>query len=113
MKQPICKPAAADATGLSGASSALGLTYRRHRAASRARFFAGANASSVDLLTLVVAEALKRKAQAEIRRDVLRDALYEMPAGPGRERERGGARRPADRDCGSGLEPDLDLDPDE
>jgi hypothetical protein len=110
MKQPICKSAAANAAGLSTAAGAPGLSYRRHLAASRARFFAGAHASSVDLLTLVVAEALKRKAQAEIRRDVLRDALYEMPVGSGRERERDGARTPADDDRGSGLEPDLDLD---
>jgi hypothetical protein len=111
MKQPICKPAEANATGLSRGSSAPELHYRRHLAASRARFFAGAKLSSVDLLTLVVAEALKRKAQAEIRRDVLRDALYEMPAGAGRERD--GARGPADGDCGSGLAPEPDQDPDE
>lgn len=36
-------------------------------------------AAPVDLSTLVIADALKRKAQAEIQRDTLRDALYEMP----------------------------------
>ncbi|SMG56142.1 hypothetical protein [Paraburkholderia susongensis] len=109
MKQQIRKPAAERATGVSGAS---GLTYRRYVAASRARFFAQAHASSVDLLTLVVAEALKRKAQAEIRRDVLRDALYEMPAGRGRDRERDMPRQPAEGDGGSdsGFGLDLGLD---
>jgi hypothetical protein len=113
MKQLICKPAAAHASGLSSGSSAPELSYRRHLAASRARFFAGANASSVDLLTLVVAEALKRKAQAEIRRDVLRDALYEMPAGAGREHERDGVRRPAYGDGGADVETGEDLEQDE
>ncbi|WP_233854466.1 hypothetical protein [Paraburkholderia sp. HD33-4] len=62
------------------ASEGTGHTYRRYVAASRARFFAQSAGSSVDLLTLVVAEALERRAQAEIRRGVLRDALYDMPA---------------------------------
>ncbi|MEX3899576.1 hypothetical protein [Paraburkholderia sp. BR10954] len=61
------------------ASEGTGRIYRRYVAASRARFFAQAAGSSVDLLALVVAEALQRRAQAEIRRGVLRDALYEMP----------------------------------
>ncbi|APA88783.1 hypothetical protein BJG93_26150 [Paraburkholderia sprentiae WSM5005] len=68
--QLIRRPAASERTAL---------TYRQYVSASRARFFAQAG-SSVDLLTLVVAQALERRAQAEIRRDVLRDALYEMPA---------------------------------
>ncbi|HEY2023635.1 hypothetical protein [Paraburkholderia sp.] len=113
MKQPICKLAAASASGLSAGASAPELNYRRHLAASRARFFAGAQASSIDLLTLVVAEALKRKAQAEIRRDVLRDALYEMPAGAGRERERDRARGPDSGDGWSGLQPEQDFEQDE
>jgi len=111
MKQSICKPAAAIATGFSRDSGVPALNYRRHPVASRARFFADAHPSSVDLLTLVVAEALKRKAQAEICRDVLRDALYEMPAGPGRERD--GAHGPAGRDNGSSFEQDLDSERDE
>ncbi|MBB5446583.1 MULTISPECIES: hypothetical protein [unclassified Paraburkholderia] len=61
------------------ASGGTRSTYRRYVATSRARFFAQAAGSSVDLLTLVVAEALERRAQAEIRRDLLRDALYAMP----------------------------------
>ncbi|MEX3786643.1 hypothetical protein [Paraburkholderia sp. BR14374] len=60
------------------ASDGTGRTYRRYVAASRARFFAQAAGSSVDLLALVVAETLERRAQAEIRRGVLRDGLYEM-----------------------------------
>ncbi|MEM5298258.1 hypothetical protein VSR82_28515 [Burkholderia sp. JPY481] len=68
--QLIRRPAASEGTGR---------TYRRYVAASRARFFAQAAGASVDLLTLVVAEALERRAQAEIRRGVLRDALYERP----------------------------------
>ncbi|EDZ99374.1 hypothetical protein BH160DRAFT_5336 [Burkholderia sp. H160] len=62
------------------ALGAAGLTYRRTVAASRARFFAQSAGSPVDLLTLVVAEALERRARAEIRRDELRAALYDMPA---------------------------------
>lgn len=73
-------------------SEATALTYRRYVATSRARFFAQSAGSSVDLLTLVVAEALERRAQAEIRRDLLRDALYDMPACAGR----GAANRRAD-----------------
>lgn len=61
------------------ASHGMGRTYRRYVAASRARFVAQAAESSVDLLALVVAETLERRAQAELRRAVLRDALYEMP----------------------------------
>jgi hypothetical protein len=80
MKPVIREPAA---------SGAAGLTYRRHVAASRARFFAQMAGTPVDLLTLVVAEALERRAQAEMRRDLLRDALYDMPAGA----ERGTAHR--------------------
>jgi hypothetical protein len=66
-----------------------GLTYRRYVAASRARFFAQSAGTSVDLLTLLVAEALERRAQAELRRDMLRDALYDMPA----RADRGAARQ--------------------
>ncbi|WP_027798495.1 hypothetical protein [Paraburkholderia dilworthii] len=54
-------------------ANAVRLHYRRHVRA-RALFAA----PPVDLLTLVIAEAAKRKAQAEIQRPALRDA-YEMP----------------------------------
>ena len=82
--QLIRKPAALEATGL---------TYRRYVAASRARFFAQSAGASVDLLTLLVAEALERRAQAELRRDVLRDALYDLPV-----RAESGAARQRDDD---------------
>lgn|GEM_PF-1827457 len=94
MEQLIRKPAAVRAAGV---SRARGLVWRRHVVASRARFFAEARVSSVDLLTLVVADALRRKAQAEIRRDLLRDALYEMPPACGRQAERD-VRRPSEDD---------------
>lgn len=69
-------------------------SYRRHVAAPRALFAA----PPPDLLTLVIAEAVKRKAQAEIQRDVLRESLYEMPVSPERngDRERGADIQPAD-----------------
>lgn len=60
--------------------------YRRHVAAPRALFAA----PQADLLTLVIADAIKRKAQAEIQRDALREALYEMPA----PQDHGHDRRP-------------------
>jgi hypothetical protein len=50
------------------------LRYRAHAGAPRALFAA----PPVDLLTLVIADAMKRKAQAEIQRPALHDA-YEMP----------------------------------
>ncbi|EIF34275.1 hypothetical protein BCh11DRAFT_02075 [Burkholderia sp. Ch1-1] len=68
----------------------VGAIYRRHSAAPRALFAA----PSADLLTLVIAEALKRKAQAEIQREALREAMYEMPVSPERHRDRGADIRP-------------------
>ncbi|WP_206002395.1 hypothetical protein [Paraburkholderia antibiotica] len=93
MKQPIYKPAAARAAVVPGTASAPAdtrtatdtmtntpaLIYRRCPATSGARFFGQSAAASVDLLTLVVADTLRRNAQAEIQRDVLRDALYDLP----------------------------------
>ncbi|WP_236002128.1 hypothetical protein [Paraburkholderia elongata] len=61
-----------------------GLTYQRHFARQRPLFAA----PSADLLTLVIAEAMKRKAQAEIQRDVLRETIYEIPVSPERGRDR-------------------------
>lgn len=52
----------------------------------------------INLQTLVIAEAIKRKAQAEIRRDVLHEALYEMPVSPERNHEREADRHPSDHD---------------
>ncbi|MFM0734686.1 hypothetical protein PQQ52_29810 [Paraburkholderia sediminicola] len=73
----ISKPAAARLDHHTTAHGA-GLCYRRHFARQRTLFAA----PSADLLTLVIAEAMKRKAQPEIQRDVLRDAVYEIPVSP-------------------------------
>jgi hypothetical protein len=91
--QLIRKPAVSQATAL---------TYRRYVAASRARFFAQSAGSSVNLLALLVAEALERRAQAEIRRDLLRDALYAMPAYAGR----GAAHQRDDEEADGGTPAD-------
>ncbi|ASW01120.1 hypothetical protein [Paraburkholderia aromaticivorans] len=71
-----------------------GAIYQRHIAAPRALFAA----PPADLLTLVIAEAVKRKAQAEIQREALRDAMYEMPVSPERNHDRGADIRPCDSD---------------
>ncbi|HZZ14201.1 MAG TPA: hypothetical protein VFE79_26215 [Paraburkholderia sp.] len=70
------------------------LPWRRRVAQSRALFAA----PPADLLTLVIADAIKRKAQAEIQRDALRDAMYEMPVSSERQRERGADMPPPDPD---------------
>lgn len=84
MNKLICEPAAA-AQSDHRAAGATGFSYRRHVGAPRAL----CAAPPVDLLTLVVAEAVRRQAQAEIQRDVLRDAAYETPVPPERNGERG------------------------
>jgi hypothetical protein len=61
-----------------------GLYYRRLVARPRTVFAAPAP----DLLTLVIAEAIKRKAQAEIQREGLRDSVFEMPVAPERREDR-------------------------
>lgn len=71
-----------------------GISYERHFAAPRVVFAA----QSVDLQTLVIVEAMKRKAQAEIQRDVLRDAMYEIPVSPERGHDRGTDIHPSDPD---------------
>ncbi|NKJ49997.1 hypothetical protein CIC12_25345 [Burkholderia sp. SG-MS1] len=81
MKKRIREPDAVVRTDPFPGAGASGLSYRRRVAARRRALFAE---SPVDVMTLVVAEALRRKAQAEIRRDALRDALYEMPVSPER-----------------------------
>ncbi|MFL9902024.1 hypothetical protein PQR71_28420 [Paraburkholderia fungorum] len=70
------------------------LAYRRLLVRQRALFAA----PSADLLTLVIAEAVKRKAQTEIQRDALRDAMFEMPVAPERGQDRGVDIYPADPD---------------
>ncbi|SEF06426.1 hypothetical protein SAMN02787142_7288 [Burkholderia sp. WP9] len=77
-----------------GTARSAGAVYQRHLAAPRAMFAA----PPADLLTLVIAEAIKRKAQAEIQREALRDAMYEMPASPDRYHDRGADIRPSDSD---------------
>lgn len=71
-----------------------GTVYRRQAAAPRALFAA----PPADLLTLVIADAIKRKAQAEIQRDALREAMYEMPVSQERNHDRGADIRPSDSD---------------
>ncbi|MFM0047002.1 hypothetical protein PQR05_31375 [Paraburkholderia sediminicola] len=80
----ISKPAAARLDYDTTAHGA-GLCYRRHFARQRTLFAA----PSADLLTLVIAEAMKRKAQPEIQREVLRDAVFEIPVSPEPEHDRG------------------------
>ncbi|MFM0037037.1 hypothetical protein PQQ53_19130 [Paraburkholderia strydomiana] len=97
MKKTICEPDAVARPDPFAGAGATGLSYRRRVAARRRALFA---ASPVDVMALVVAEALRRKAQAEIRRDALRDALYEMPASPewNTDHERDAQIRPTEFD---------------
>ncbi|WP_241991478.1 hypothetical protein [Paraburkholderia sp. RAU2J] len=97
MKKLIREPDAVVRTDPLPSAGATGLSYRRGVAARRRALFAEA---PVDVMTLVVAEALRRKAQAEIRRDALRDALYEMPVSPERhaDHERDAQIRPTEFD---------------
>lgn len=92
MKKLICEPAAAARLDQQAAAGATGLSYRRHVSAKRALFAA----PPVDLLTLVVAEAVRRKAQAEIQREALRDAVYEMPVPSERNHDGGAQIQPSD-----------------
>jgi hypothetical protein len=84
MKKLNYAPDALTRPGHHTRAGATGLSYRRCVAAPPRALFA---TPPVDLLTLVIAEAVKRKAQAEIQRDGLRDALYEMPVRPGRNND--------------------------
>ena len=82
-----------DGRGVDGVS---GLSYRRHVAGSRALFAS----ASVDLQTLVIAEAMRRKAQAELQQEAQREAAYayEMPVSPGQNHDRGERIQPIDFD---------------
>lgn len=62
------------------------LSWRRHISASRKLFAA----PTVDLTTLVIAEEIRRKAQAERQREMLRDTAYQydMPVSRERNNER-------------------------
>lgn len=53
-------------------------------------------AAQPDLLTLVIAEATRGKAQAKIQREALRGAMYELPVSPERGHDRGADIRPVD-----------------
>ncbi len=81
MNQQIIKPAAAARLDRQIAARPAGVTYVRQVAAPRALFAT----PPADLLTLVIAEALKRRAQPEIQREALRDARFEMPVPPDRD----------------------------
>lgn len=89
----ISKPAALRLDHRTAAHGAV-LSYQRLVAGPRALFAA----PPVDLLTLVIAEAMKRKAQPEIQREVLRDMIYEIPSSPERGYERGADVDPAGPD---------------
>ncbi|MFM0736180.1 hypothetical protein PQQ51_02890 [Paraburkholderia xenovorans] len=70
------------------------ISWQRCHAAPRALFAT----PPVDLQTLVIADAIKRKAQQELQREALRDAMYEIPASSERDRERGADIQPFDPD---------------
>lgn len=89
----ISKPAASRLDRQTTAHSA-GLSYQRHVAAPRALFAT----PPVDLLTLVIAEAIKRRAHPEIQGGELRDALYEIPGSFERGHDRGADIHPRDPD---------------
>jgi hypothetical protein len=77
-----------------------GFSYRPHVAASGQLFAT----PPVDLTTLVIAQEIKRKAQAERQREVLRETAYQYDMPVRQERnnesssERGGWTNPADFD---------------
>jgi hypothetical protein len=104
MNRTISKPAASlrlDQQVANGATGAGEFCWRPHVAASR-RLFA---APPVDLTTLVIAQEIRRKEQAERQREVLRDSAYayEMPVRQERNRtqdpERDARIHPADFDA--------------
>ncbi|MFM0505708.1 hypothetical protein [Paraburkholderia caffeinilytica] len=86
----ISKPAALRLDHHITAHGAGHLSYQRLVTGPHALF----GAPSADLLTLVIAEAMKRKAQAEIQRD----SIYELPLSPERGHERGADVDPAGPD---------------
>ena len=94
VNKPISKPAAATRLDHQTTARATRFSYQRHVGAPRALFAT----PPTDLLTLVIAEAIRRKAQAEIQREALRDAMYEMPVAPERNYERSADIYPSDSD---------------
>nr|WP_025597525.1 hypothetical protein [Burkholderia sp. WSM2230] len=95
MKTPVSGPACVPRHDQSAMSVTLSeanvvrLRYRTRVGAKRALFAA----PPVDLTTLVIAEAIKRRSQAEIQRHVLRDA-YELPVSHERNGDRDADIRP-------------------
>jgi hypothetical protein len=94
MTRQIIKPAGAARSDRPISAQSAGLSYQRRSAAPRALFAA----PTADLLTLVIADAIKRRAQAEIQREVLRDSAYEMPVARERNYQHGADLHPFDSD---------------
>ncbi|MFC6313358.1 hypothetical protein E2553_32165 [Paraburkholderia dipogonis] len=94
MTRQITKPAGTARSDRQTTTRSVGVSYQRHNAAPRALFAT----PPVDLTTLVIAEAIKRRAQAELQREALRDSVYEMPVSRERNYERGADVDPSDAD---------------
>ncbi|MFM0391623.1 hypothetical protein [Paraburkholderia phytofirmans] len=94
MTRQITKPVGAARSDRQTTTRSVSVSYQRHIAAPRALFAA----PPVDLTTLVIAEAIRRRAQAEIQREALRDSVYEMPVSQERNYERGADTYPSDAD---------------
>jgi hypothetical protein len=98
MKTQTSKPVAAARLEGGITVRADALSWRRLQSTSQSAPRALFAAPPPDLLTLVIADQIKRRAQAEIQRDALREALYDMPAQPERHEERGTDAYPSDAD---------------
>ncbi|MFM0054378.1 hypothetical protein PQR64_02050 [Paraburkholderia phytofirmans] len=94
MTRQITKPVGAARSDRQTTTRSVSVSYQRLIAAPRALFAA----PPVDLTTLVIAEAIRRRAQAEIQREALRDSVYEMPVSQERNYERGADTYPSDAD---------------
>ena len=92
MNRLTSKPTIASSLDRQATVRTADVRYQRHVAPPRALFAT----PSIDLQTLVIADALKRKAQAEIQREALRDAMFEMPASPEWTRDREAGIQPSD-----------------
>ncbi|MFM0627103.1 hypothetical protein [Paraburkholderia xenovorans] len=92
MTRQFTKPAGTAQSACQTTVYSTDVAYQRHIAAPRALFAA----PPVDLTTLVIAEAIKRRAQAELQREALRDSVYEMPVSRERNYERGADIYPSD-----------------
>ncbi|WCM24623.1 hypothetical protein NDK50_27880 [Paraburkholderia bryophila] len=98
MKTQTSKPVAAARLEGGITVRADALSWRRLQSAPQSAPRALFAAPPPDLLTLVIADQIKRRAQAEIQRDALREALYDMPVQPERHEERGTDAYPSDAD---------------